>query len=84
MDKIDLFPTGKSKAKRYKYMTNIGCHDDESELMTHRLGGEIVKAKLAGVLVSYVTVHLLAPPPSLSCLLDIGGYSPLIFCCHVK
>jgi len=36
-------------------MTSIGCDDDESESLTHRIGGEIVKAKLAAVLVSYVT-----------------------------
>jgi hypothetical protein len=54
MEKIDLFPTRKSKAKLYKYMTSIGCHDDESESLTHRIGGEIVKAKLAEVLVSHV------------------------------
>ena len=55
MSKIDLFSTRKSKAKLYEYMTSISCYDDESQSLTHRISGEIVKAKLAGVLVSYVT-----------------------------
>jgi hypothetical protein len=29
-------------------------------------------------------LHLLAPPPSLSCSIDIGGYSPQILCCYVE
>jgi hypothetical protein len=35
-----------------------------------------------------LTILLLLPPPSsaffTSCLINIGGYSPLILCCYVK
>jgi hypothetical protein len=41
IDKINLFLTRKSKAKLYKYMTSIGCHDDKSESMTHLQGSRL-------------------------------------------
>ncbi len=38
-------------------MTSIGCHNDESKSLTHGIGGEIVRAKLVGALVSYMTLY---------------------------